>query len=70
MTKASTPVGCPFCDRDAASFTLTKRRRPTFYCTTCKTRVFLNTYAALESMKRLCDIEDCAIVGEVGYEEI
>ena len=68
MARASTPTQCPFCDRDSASFTLTKKRRPTFYCPVCKTRVFLNTYAALESMKRLCDLEDCSVVGEEEYD--
>ena len=54
MTKSSTPSSCPFCDRDAGAFSNTRRRKPTFYCAVCHTRVFFNSQKALAAFASWC----------------
>lgn len=68
MTKTGSAVKCPFCNRDAAVITVTRRKRQTFYCGLCRTRIFVNTYGALKSLKELCGVGDHLVVGEVGYD--
>ena len=69
MSKTGSSVKCPFCLRDAGVITVTKRQRQTFYCGLCRTRIFVNTYVALKSLKKLCEVGENLVVGETGYEE-
>ena len=69
MGKAASSVKCPFCLRDAGVITVTRRKRQTFYCGLCRTRIFVNTYVALQALKVMCEVGENLVVGETGYEE-
>ena len=69
MARAGSAVKCPFCLRDAAVITVTRRKRQTLYCGLCRTRVFVNTISALQALKVMCGVGENLVVGETGYEE-
>lgn len=54
MKKASTASSCPLYERDAGSFSLTRKHKATYYCAVCRTRIFFNSNKALVTFAAMC----------------